>query len=124
MNRRQQDTRESIATLDDQLGVARVQEIDWSHARMSGLSDAARLIYACLVDGCSSTARETIESVDLVWKNRYRTRERYGEVAMRVAFEEICLAIEELVDAGLLVMLDDSSLRRAWVMRPWEAMPS
>ena len=124
MNRRQTDIQETSVDQNDQLGVSRVQEIQWSHASVSGLSDAARLIYACLVDGCSSIARDTIDSVELVWRNRYMARERYAEKEMRGALAEICVAVEELVSAGLLVMLDASSVRRAWVMRPWEQLPS
>jgi hypothetical protein len=109
----------------DQLGVERVQEIDWTHPRLFGLSDAARLIYACLVDGCSSTARETLDSVELVWRNRYRARERYAAAhEMRDALDEICVAVEELVNAGLLVLLDRSSIFAGWVMRPWESRPN
>ncbi len=123
MNRRQQDIQERVVD-QDQLGVSRVQQIEWSHASMRGLSDAARLIYACLVDGCSSTAKETIDSVELVWRNRYMARARYAERDMRRALDEICVAVEELIGAGLLVMLDDTSVRRAWIMRPWESMAS
>jgi hypothetical protein len=109
----------------DQLGVARIQEIQWTHPRLRRLSDAARLVYACLVDGCSGTARETLESVELVWQNRYRARARYSRSDdMREALDEICLAVEELIAAGLLILLDRSSIFAGWVMKPWETPPS
>ena len=112
-------------TSPDQRGVARIQEIQWSHPQLRRLSDAARLVYACLVDGCSSTARETLESVDLVWKNRYRARERYPRAdEMRDALDEICRAVDELLAAGLLILLDRSSIFAGWVMKPWEMPPS
>lgn len=123
MNRR--NDLEGLSASVDQMGVARIQEIQWSHPRLMRLSDAARLVYACLVDGLSSTARETIDSVDLVWRNRYRTRERYaGAAAMREALDEICLAVEELISGGLLVLLDGTTITRGWVMKPWENPPS
>jgi hypothetical protein len=109
----------------DQVGVARIQEIQWSHPRLTRLSDAARLVYACLVDGCSGTARETLDSVELVWRNQFKARERYaGATEMRDALDEICLAVEELLGAGLLVLLDRSSIFAGWVMKPWENPPS
>lgn len=109
----------------DQMGVARIQEIQWSHPRLTRLSDAARLVYACLVDGLSTTARETIDSVELVWRNRYRARDRYaGAVEMREALDEICFAVEELIAAGLLVQVDRGSISSGWVMKPWETEPS
>ena len=125
MNRRNE--LEHLSTNTDQMGVARIQEIQWTHPRLSALSDGARLVYACLVDGLSSAARETIDSVDLVWRNRYRARDRYVDasaVEMREALDEICLAVEELIAGGLLVMLDRSTVSRGWVVRPWEAPPS
>jgi hypothetical protein len=109
----------------DQRGIARIQDIQWAHPRLSRLSDAARLVYACMVDGCSSTARETLDSVDLVWRNRHCGGERYADaVEMRETLDEICLAVEELIAAGLLVLLDHSSIFGGWVMRPWECEPS
>ena len=123
MNRR--NDLERLSASVDQLGVARIQQIQWSHPRLTRLSDAARLVYACLVDGLSSTARETIDSVDLVWRNRYRTRDRYaGAAEMREALDEICLAVEELISAGLLVLLDRTTIAQGWVMKPWENAPS
>lgn len=116
---------EQVIASTDQLGVSRIQEIQWTHPRLRRLSDAARLVYACLVDGCSSTARETLDSVELVWRNRYKARQRYiGATEMREALDEICLAVEELISAGLLVLLDRSSIHGGWVMKPWENKPS
>ena len=107
------------------MGVARIQEIQWGHPRLRRLSDAARLVYACLVDGCSCTARETLESVELVWQNRYRARDQHPRAGeMREALDEICLAVEELLAAGLLIMLDRRSIFAGWVMKPWESPPS
>jgi hypothetical protein len=123
VNRRNEPERASASV--DQMGVARIQEIQWSHPRLTRLSDAARLVYACLVDGLSSTARETIDSVELVWRNRYKARDRYaGAIEMREALDEICFAVEELIGAGLLVLLDRSNISGGWVMKPWENEPS
>jgi hypothetical protein len=123
VNRRNEAERVTVTT--DQLGVSRIQQIEWSHPRLTRLSDAARLVYACLVDGCSTTARETLDSVELVWRNRYKARERYaGATEMREALDEICLAVEELIAAGLLILLDRSSIFAGWVMKPWENPPS
>jgi hypothetical protein len=123
VNRRNET--EQVAASTDQLGVARIQEIQWAHPRLTRLTDAARLVYACMVDGCSSTARETLDSVELVWRNRYRARERYtGATEMREALDEICLAVEELIAAGLLILLDRSSIFGGWVMKPWQNQPS
>jgi hypothetical protein len=114
-----------VTVTTDQLGVARIQEIQWTHPRLNRLSDAARLVYACMVDGCSTTARETLDSVELVWRNRHRARQRYGGATeMREALDEICIAVEELIAAGLLVLLDRTSIFGGWVMRPWETPPS
>lgn len=122
---------EAVLATTDQLGVSRIQEIQWAHPRLTRLSEAARLVYACLVDGCSSTARETLETVELVWRNRYAARERYarcelqeGASEMRDALDEICLAVEELISAGLLVLLDRRTIFGGWVMKPWENAPS
>lgn len=115
---------ERVIASADQLGVARIQEIQWAHPRLGRLSDAARLVYACLVDGCSGTARETLESVELVWQNRYRARDRHSKAERREALDEICLAVEELISAGLLILLDRSSIFAGWVMKPWENAPS
>ena len=106
MNRRNEA--EQAAASTDQLGVARIQEIQWAHPRLLRLTDAARLVYACLVDGCSSTARE-----------------RYTDATeMREALDEICLAVEELISAGLLILLDRGSIFGGWVMKPWQNRPS
>lgn len=122
MNRRNETERVTVSR--DQLGVERIQEIEWAHPRLTKLSDAARLVYACLVDGCSGTARETLDSVELVWRNRYKARERYsGAPEMREALDEICVAVEELIAAGLLILLDRSSIFAGWVMKPWENPP-
>lgn len=123
MNRR--DELEQATASADQRGVARIQEIQWSHPRLDRLSEAARLVYACLVDGCSTTARETLDSVELVWSNRHRARDRYANAPeMRDALEEICLAVDELIAGGLLILLDRSSIFTGWVMKPWESAPS
>ena len=123
MNRRNES--EQAAASTDQLGVARIQEIQWAHPRLLRLTDAARLVYACLVDGCSGTARETLDSVELVWRNRHRARERYTDATeMREALDEICLAVEELISAGLLILLDRGSIFGGWVMKPWQNRPS
>ncbi len=123
MNRRNEI--EQVTASTDQLGVSRIQQIEWAHPRLTRLSDAARLVYACLVDGCSATARETLDSVELVWRNRYKARDRYaGPTEMREALDEICVAVEELISAGLLVLLDRTSILGGWVMRPWENAPS
>lgn len=123
MSRRSQT--EQVTASTEQLGVARIQEIQWAHPRLQRLSDAARLVYACLVDGCSPAARETLDSVDLVWRNRNAVRERYLDAPeMRHAFDEICLAVEELIAAGLLVLRERTSIFAGWVMKPWETPPS
>jgi hypothetical protein len=124
VSRRSQSS-EPVTASSEQLGVARIQEIQWAHPRLAALSDAARLVYACLVDGCSPAARETLDSVDLVWRNRSGVRERYLDAPeMRDALDEICLAVEELIAAGLLVLRDRSSVFAGWVMKPWESPPS
>ena len=106
---------------DDILGLERLVEIDWAHPEFSGLSDAARLIYACYVDRCSAQAVETIAAVDLVWRHREGFRRRAASSAERLAaLDEICLAVQELVDRGLLLFDERSSLDRAWARRPWE----
>lgn len=112
---------ESLEASVDQLGVARIEEIEWSHPRLARLSDAAKLVYACMVDGVSSTARETIDSVELVWRRRHDSQ--LGafafETASRAARGEICIAVEELIADGLLVLLDRTSIKSGWVIKPW-----
>ncbi len=107
------------------LDVARLREIEWLHPRLTHLSDEARLIYACLVDGRSGAAQETLESVELVWTNHCDARMRYRDIAsFRDALDEICLAVEELISSGLLILLDPRSIFHGWVMRPWEGSAS
>jgi hypothetical protein len=98
----------------------RAKEIPWTHPTLARLSEAARLIYACLVDGRSETACATLRGVDVVWRNRYSDRRR--ELLDREAFDEICFAVQELVDAGLLILRDATSVQNAWIRRPWEPM--
>ncbi len=115
--------RRSISIEPDAIGFARTQEIPWAHPRLAELGDAARLLYACMVDGCSDTARETLDSVDVVW--RHRSAVQRGEAhELRENILEVIVAVEELLDAGLLVLMDRSSIRNGWVMRPWESPPS
>lgn len=95
----------------------RAREIPWAHPAMSRLSEAARLIYACLVDGRSDTAKATLRGVDVVWRNRYSDRRK--QILDREAFDEICFAVQELLDAGLLILRDTTSVQTAWVRRPW-----
>lgn len=93
-------------------------EIPWGHPMLERLSEAARLIYACLVDGMSDTARATLRGVDVVWKNRYSDRKR--ELLDSDSFDEICVAVQELLDAGLVVLRDPMSVQTAWPRRPWD----
>ncbi len=110
---------------EDGLGLARLQKIDWRHRELARLSDAARLIYACFVDGCSAEAKETLAAVDLVWRNRTAYRNRVAtSPARREALDEICLAVEELLARGLLLVVDRGSIANAWVRKPWEGMTS
>lgn len=110
-------------TTIDEIGFARAQQIPWSHPALAGLGDAARLVYACLVDGCSSTARETLDCVDLVWRHRWTAKHR-DTTELREACIEVCVAVEELREAGLLVLLDSTTILGGWAMRPWECPPS
>jgi hypothetical protein len=124
-----EESAHASASIDrDRLGVERAAQIDWSHERLQPLSDAARLVYACLVDGLSVAARDTIDSVDLVWRTRHQTRRsrRFAlrETEMRETLDEICIAVEELVEEGLVILRDARTIRGAWVMRPWESSPS
>jgi len=103
---------ESIAT-------GQAKDIPWTHPALAELSEAARLIYACLVDGRSEPAQATLRGVDVVWRNRYS--ERRKQLLDREAFDEICFGVQELVDARLLILRDAMSVRNAWIRRPWEA---
>jgi hypothetical protein len=96
----------------------RAEEIPWAHPAVASLSEAARLIYACLVDGRSDAACATLRGVDVVWRNRYSDRRK--QLLDREAFEEICFAVQELLDAGLVILRDAMSVRSAWARRPWE----
>ena len=98
----------------------RAREIPWSHPALESLSEAARLIYACLVDGRSDTARATLRGVDVVWRNRYSDRKE--QLLDREAFDEICFGVQELLDAGLVLLRDAMSVQSAWIRRPWEPM--
>src|SRR5687768_1844906 len=95
----------------------RAKEIPWAHPALASLTEAARLIYACLVDGRSDTARATLRGVDVVWRNRYS--EKRKELLDREAFDEICFAVQELIDARLLIPRDATSVQSAWIRRPW-----
>ena len=128
MKERDESMRTSASIDSDRVGVERAAAIEWSHARLTPLSDAARLVYACLVDGVSLAARDTLDSVDLVWRTRHRIRfaHRFAlrESEMRETIDDICLAVEELVEAGLVVLGEAGTVRGAWAMRPWEGAPS
>jgi hypothetical protein len=95
----------------------RAKEIPWAHPSLSHLSEAARLIYACLVDGRSDTARATLRGVDVVWRNRYSDRKK--QLLDREAFDEICFALQELLGSGLVILRDETTVQTAWVRRPW-----
>ena len=100
----------------------RALEIPWSHPAVSELGETARLVYACLVDGRSETARATLRGVEVVWRNRYSARR--AELLDREAFDDICFAVQELVDAGLVILRDANSILDVWVRKPWEGRPS
>jgi hypothetical protein len=111
--------------INDGLGLSRLSKVDWSHPELARLSDAARLIYACFVDGCSEEAKDTLAAVDLVWRNRYSYRERAStSAARRAALDEICLAVEELLARGLLLVVDRTTILGGWIRKPWEGAPS
>ena len=95
----------------------RATEIPWAHPALATLSEAARLIYACMVDGRSDTAMATLRGVDVVWRNRYS--ERRKDLLDRDSFDEICFGVQELVDARLLILRDATSVQSAWIRRPW-----
>lgn len=103
----------------------RVRTIDWSHPALANLSDPARLIYTSLVDRCSEEAVDTLEAVDAVWRNREGYRRAATTTAARIrVLDAICDAVEELITAGLLLLLDDRSISSGWARRPWESEPS
>ena len=102
------------------VATGRAKEIPWAHPALQSLSETARLIYACLVDGRSDTAKATLRGVDVVWRNRYSDRKK--QLLDREAFDEICFGVQELLDAGLVLLRDSMSVQSAWVRRPWEPM--
>lgn len=107
------------------LGDERVRQIDWSHPVLAPLSDPARLIYASLIDGLSDEARETLAGVDVVWRNRDEYRKAASTTTgRRNVLDTICRAVDELIAAGLLLLLDERSITGGWVRRPWEGPPS
>jgi hypothetical protein len=107
------------------IGAARVKEIEWTHPRLENLSDAARFLYACLVDGVSEQALDTISGVEMLWRNRERyTASGRPTEQRRAALETICSAVDELLDGGLLVLLDESTLSGGWVQKPWQGLPA
>lgn len=106
------------------IGAARVKEIEWSHPRLENLSDAARFLYACLVDGVSEQALDTIAGVEMLWRNRDRYRASERPQQRRAALETICTAVDELIAGGLLVLLDESTLSGGWVQKPWQGLPA
>lgn len=107
------------------VGDERVRKIDWSHPALVRLSEPARLIYASLVDGCSEQAREVMAGVDVVWQHRDEYRNAASTTpTRRDVLDTICSAVEELLDGGLLLLLDEQSVRDGWVRRPWEGAPS
>lgn len=111
----------------DEHAILRAADIPWSHPRLASLGRAARLIYACFVDRRSPGARETLESGELVWRDRHRLRRRKDSVDdadLRRAALEVCDAIEELIERGLVVTRDTRGIADAWVVRPWESDPS
>lgn len=107
----------------EMLADERVRSIEWTHPSLVRLSDPARLIYASLVDGCSEEARETLAGVDIVWRNREGYRKAASNERKGV-LETICCAVEELVSAGLLLLLDETTISGGWVRKPWEGLPS
>jgi hypothetical protein len=96
----------------------RAREIPWTHPSLARLGETARLIYACLVDGRSDAAIATLRGVDVVWRNRYS--ERRKDLLDREAFDEICFGVQELTDAGLVILNDAMSVQNAWIRKPWE----
>lgn len=114
---------DDVALEQELLADERVRAIEWTHPTLARLSDPARLIYASLVDGTSEEARETLAGVDVVWRNR----DAYGKAASherKSVLETICSAVDELITAGLLLLLDERSITGGWVRKPWESLPS
>lgn len=112
------DRRDQPSHLIEPLASGPAGDVPWAHPALARLGEAARLIYACLVDGRSDTAQATLRGVDVVWKNRYRGSEK--QILDRESFDEIRIAVQELVDAGLVLLRDSMSVRDAWVRRPWD----
>lgn len=114
---------DEVAFERELLADERVRSIEWSHPTLSGLSDPARLIYASLVDGESEEARETLAGVDVVWRNRAGYH-KSASTDRKGVLETICSAVEELLSAGLLLLLDERTISGGWVRKPWEGLPS
>jgi hypothetical protein len=95
----------------------RAREIPWGDPTLARLSEAARLIYACLVDGRSEPAMATLRGVDVVWRNRHGPRR--NELLHREAFDEICDGVQELLELGLVILREPTTVQSAWVRRPW-----
>lgn len=114
---------EDVGFEQELLADERVRSIDWTHPTLAQLSDPARLIYASLVDGASEEARETLAGVDVVWRNREGYRKAASHERKSV-LETICCAVDELITAGLLLLLDERSITGGWVRKPWQGLPS
>lgn len=114
---------DDVAFEQELLADQRVRSIEWAHPALAGLSDPARLIYASLVDGTSDEARETLAGVDVVWRNREGYRKAASHERKSV-LETICCAVDELITAGLLLLLDEKTITGGWVRKPWEGLPS
>ena len=115
---------DDVVTFEQELlADERVRSIDWSHPALVSLSDPARLIYASLVDGCSDEAKETLAGVDIVWRNRDGYR-KAASTERKSILETICAAVQELITAGLLLLLDERTIAGGWVRKPWEDLPS
>lgn len=95
------------------------EHIPWAHPLLEPLGQAARVIYACLVDGRSEPARATLRGVDVVWRNRFTGRR--DALLGPEAHATICSGVQELLDAGLVILRSAVSVQDAWVRRPWEA---
>jgi hypothetical protein len=109
----------------EMLAEERLRTIEWSHPSLASLSHPARVIYASLIDGCSTEAREMIAGVDLVWRNRAQYRDAATTTDdRRTIADSICGAVHELLSNGLLLLLDDRTISGGWVRRPWEGLPN